>query len=63
MQEKKRLTECTGEQFVVTGEIQRGANNELIRVGRELVDYVICEGKEKEVPQDEELDKQQGIFQ
>lgn len=32
---------------MVTGEIQRGANKELIGVGRELVDYVMCEGKER----------------
>lgn len=30
-----------------TGEIQRGANKELIRMGRQLADYVMDEGKER----------------
>lgn len=42
---------------MVAGEIQRGAIKEFIRVERDLVDYVIWEGREKKVPQDKELDK------
>lgn len=32
---------------MVTGEIQRGANKELIRVERQLTDHVMYEGKER----------------
>lgn len=47
IREQREGSECTVEHLVVTGEIQRGANKELVRVGRWLVDCVIYEGKER----------------
>lgn len=44
---KNRYGQNAQVKFLVTGEIQRGANKELIRVGRQLVDYVMYEGKER----------------
>lgn len=64
IREQRKGSECTVEQLVVTGEIQRGANEELIRAGRWLADYVTYEGKrEGGSLRQEELDKHQGVFQ